>query len=93
MPRSLDSTTVGCNGTQQCRIYVRAQTLLVLYPMMFLLHWGQMSAYLLLMKFPLHGNQIVVLVEVVAHSPHVADEEDTPTGLEPDSGDPSNYHS
>jgi hypothetical protein len=35
-----------------------------------------------------------VLVEVVAHSPHVADElEDTLTGLEPDSCDPSNYHS
>jgi hypothetical protein len=46
-----------------------------------------------LMKFPLHEDQMVVLVEEVPHSPHVADEEDTPTGLEPDSCDPSNYHS
>jgi hypothetical protein len=52
-----------------------------------------MSALHPLMKFPLHGDQMVVLVEVVAHSPHVANElEDTPTGLEPDSCDPSNYH-
>jgi hypothetical protein len=72
-------------------MYVRAQTLLVLHLMMFLLHRGQMSAFHL-MKFP-HGNQMVVLVEVVAHRPHVADEEDTPTGSEPDSCDPSNYHS
>jgi hypothetical protein len=57
-------------------------------------HLGnQMSALHPLMKFPLHGDQMVVLVEVVAHSPHVANElEDTPTGLEPDSCDPSNYH-
>jgi hypothetical protein len=83
---------MGCNRTQQRRIYVRVQTLLVLHLMMFLLHRGQMSVFLL-MKFPLHGNQMVVLVEVVAHSPHVADEEDTPTGSKPDSDDPSNYHS
>jgi hypothetical protein len=94
MPRSLDSTVVGCNGTQQHRIYVRTQTLLVLHLMMFLLHRGQMSAFHPLMKFPLHGDQMVVLVEVVAHSPHVANElEDTPTGLSLDSCDPSNYHS
>jgi hypothetical protein len=92
MPRSLDSTVVGCNGIQQRRIYVRAQTLLMLHLMMFLLHRSQMSAFHL-MKFPLHGNQMVVLVEVVSHSAHVADEEDTPTGLEPDSCDPSNYDS
>jgi hypothetical protein len=85
---------MGCNGTQQRRIYVRAQTLLVLHLMMFLLHWGQISAFHPLMKFPLHGDQMVVLVEVDAHSPHVADElEDTPMGLEPDNCDPSNYHS
>jgi hypothetical protein len=85
---------VGCNGTQQRRIYIRAQTLLMLHLMMFLLHRGQMSAFHPLMKFPLHGNQMVVLVEVVSHSPHVADElEDTPMGLSPDSYDPSNYHS
>jgi hypothetical protein len=84
--------TAGCSGTQQRRTYVRTQILDVLHLMMFLLHRGQMSAFHL-MKFPLHGNQMVVLVEVVAHSPYVADEEDTPTGLEPDSCDPSNYHS
>jgi hypothetical protein len=93
MPRSLDSTTVGCNGTQQRRIYIRAQTLLMLHLMMFLLHRSQMSAFLLLMKFPLHGNQMVVLVEVVAHSPHVVDDKDTPMGSKLDNGDPSNYHS
>jgi hypothetical protein len=94
MPCSLDSIVVGCNETQQRRIYVHAQTLLVLHLMMFLLHRGQMIAFHPLMKFPLHGDQMVVLVEVVAHSPHVANElEETPTGLEPDSCDPSNYHS
>jgi hypothetical protein len=85
---------MGCNGTQQRQIYVRAQTLLVLHLMMFMLHRGQMSVFHPLMKFPLHGDQMVVLVEVVAHSPHVANElEDTPTGLSPDSCDPYNYHS
>jgi hypothetical protein len=53
-----------------------------------------MSALHPLMKFPLHGDEMVVLSEAVAHSPHMVDElEDTPTGLKPDSCDPPNYHS
>jgi hypothetical protein len=45
------------------------------------------------MKFPLHRDGMVQLMAAVAHSYHAADEEDTPTGSEPDSGDPSTHHS
>jgi hypothetical protein len=93
-PCSLHSTVAGCSETQQRWIYVCAQILNVLHLKMFLLHRGQMSALHPLMKFPLHGDEMVVLLKTVAHSPHMVDElEDTPTGLKPNSCDPPNYHS
>jgi hypothetical protein len=36
---------------------------------------------------------MVQSMAVAAHSYHAADEEDTPTGSEPDSCDPSTHHS
>jgi hypothetical protein len=85
--------TAGCSGTQQCRTYVHAQIIDALHLMMFFHLGNQMSSLHPLMKFPLHRDGMVQLMEVATHSYHAANEEDTPTGSEPDSCDPSTHHS
>jgi hypothetical protein len=61
--------------------------------MMFFYLGNQMSALHPLMKFLLHRDGMVQSMAAAAHSYHATDEEDTPTGLELDSGDPSTHHS
>jgi hypothetical protein len=77
---SLHSNAAGCSETQQRQIYVCTQILDMLHLKMFLLHRGQMSALHPLMKFPLHGDEMVVLSEAVAHSPHDEYWPDLPRG-------------
>jgi hypothetical protein len=54
---------------------------------------NQMNALYPLMKFSLHRDGMVQSMAAAAHSYHAADEEDTPMGSEPDSGDPSTHQS
>jgi hypothetical protein len=61
--------------------------------MMFFHLGNQMSAWHPLMKFPLHRDGMVQSMAAATHIYHAADEEDTPTGSEPDSCDPSTHHS